>query len=449
LTIRYMDRTLESVRKLRSANAALEHRAFHDPLTNLPNRALFAERLEHAILRAGESSVAVLFLDLDNFKTVNDTFGHATGDALLVAAAERLVECVRREDTIARLGGDEFTVLLEDMHDPSDAARMAERISEALRTPFDLNGHTIVVSTSIGIALDTDRSHRPDELLREADLAMYRAKSGGKARYEIFDTGMAERAMERLELETDLRHAVARGELELVYEPVVGLGSGDIGGVEAHVRWRHPRRGLLDAADFLHVAEEVGLAPQIGRWALEQGCRNVYALQGVQPGLQLRVNVSARLLEYPRVIDMVRDALDSTGLPPSCLRLEVPEPVIVEQPELSARVVKSLVELGVRVSVDEAGSGASSLAWMSTSRVDEVKLAPGASASRGLVRATVALAQSFGSSVLAQGVRVSDETPTLAALGVGSGQGPLYGAPMPIADLEAWLADQPGRLLAA
>src|SRR5919202_6362206 len=210
---RHIDRTLDGVRKLRTANEQLEHQAFHDPLTRLANRALFAERLEHAMLRAGTGSVAVLFLDLDNFKTVNDKLGHAAGDALLVAASQRLLSCVRREDTIARLGGDEFTVLLEDMRDPSDAARMAERISESLRAPFDIQGQEACISSSIGIALDTDRSHAPDDLMREADIAMYRAKSGGKSRYEIFDPAMAVRALERLELETELRAAIARDEL--------------------------------------------------------------------------------------------------------------------------------------------------------------------------------------------------------------------------------------------
>src|SRR5207237_96624 len=255
---RYVDRTLDSVRKLRTANEQLEHQAFHDPLTKLANRALFAERLEHARVRAGEGSVAVLFLDMDNFKTVNDKLGHAAGDALLLATTERLLRCVRREDTVARLGGDEFTVLLEDMRDPSDAARMAERIAVSLQTPFDVAGQQVLVSSSIGIALDTDRSHRPDDLLREADMAMYRAKSGGKARYEIFDTYMGERAMERLELETELRHAPEHGELVLDYQPVVSLADGSLAAVEAVLQWQHPRRGPLESAEFVRIAEELG-----------------------------------------------------------------------------------------------------------------------------------------------------------------------------------------------
>jgi diguanylate cyclase (GGDEF)-like protein len=346
---RYVDRTFESVRKLRTANEALEHRAFHDPLTNLPNRSLFAERLEHAMVRAGEGSVAVLFVDLDNFKSVNDSLGHAGGDALLIATTKRLVDCVRREDTIARLGGDEFTVLLEDMRDPSDAARMAERIGEALATPFTILGQQVSVSSSIGIALDTDRSHSPDDLLREADLAMYRAKSAGKARYEIFDTNMAEQAAERLGLETDLREAVALGQLDLHYEPVTNLDDDGTPAFAGLLRWRHPRLGLLESGEFMRVAEETGAVLELGRWMLEQACRDARAWQHSSPGVPLHLSLSARQLEHPGFGASVASALAAADLPPELLHLTVDGNALGS--EQCCAAAAEVVSIGAHVSV--------------------------------------------------------------------------------------------------
>jgi diguanylate cyclase (GGDEF)-like protein len=426
----YVDRTLESVRKLRTATEQLEHRAFHDPLTSLANRALFAERLEHAMVRAGPGSVAVLFLDLDNFKTVNDTLGHAAGDALLIAAAERLLQCVRREDTIARLGGDEFTVLLEDMHDPSDAARMAERIGEALRTPFELAGQSVTISSSIGIALDTDRSHGPDDLMREADMAMYRAKSGGKARYEIFDTGMGSRAVERLELETELRHAVQRGELVLHYQPVVSLSTGQAEAVEALLRWQHPRRGLLVAAEFLPMAIETGTMVELGNWALQQACADAANWQHLRPGLGVQVNVAPRELEQPALAASVAAALSATGLPPAYLRLEIPETTLAQEGESTATVLEELSALGVRLALDDVAGGVSSLGLLARLPVDVLKISPSAADSPTLIRATVALAAALGMTVTAQAVAGVDQSSRLAALGCSHAQGPLFGKPI-------------------
>jgi len=427
---RYVDRTLESVRKLRTAKEQLEHRAFHDPLTSLANRALFAERLEHAMVRAGQGSVAVLFLDLDNFKTVNDTLGHAAGDALLVAATKRLLFCVRREDTIARLGGDEFTVLLEDMHDPSDAARMAERIGEALRAPFDLAGQSVSISSSIGIALDTDRTHAPDDLMREADMAMYRAKSSGKARYEIFDTTMGTRAVARLELETELRHAVARNELRLHYQPVVSLSTGQTEAVEALLRWQHPRRGLLVAAEFLPMAIETATMVELGNWALLRACTDAARWQHLRPGMQVQLNLAPRELEQPELVASVAAALSSTGLPSECLRLEIPETTVVEDSESTVAVLAELNALGVRLALDDVGGGVSSLSLLSRLPVDVLKISPSAVDSPTLVRATVALANALGMTATAQAVADADQSARLAALGCRHAQGPLFGKPI-------------------
>jgi diguanylate cyclase (GGDEF)-like protein len=399
---RYVDRTLESVRKLRSANEALEHRAFHDVLTNLPNRALFAERLEHAMLRAGEGSVAVLFLDLDNFKTVNDTLGHAAGDDLLVSATRRLIDCVRREDTIARLGGDEFTILLEQMRDPSDAARMAERIADALRQPFELKGQHVVISSSIGIALDTDRSHRPDDLLREADLAMYRAKSSGKARYEIFDTGMAERAMERLELETELRRALEQGELALRYRPLVSVDSDVVEALAAQVHWQHPRRGTLEPREFQRVAEEAGVSIDLARWALEQACREARQWQTIRPGLPVQLVLSSRQVEHPDLMSTVNSTLSSTGLQPASLRLEIAEGTLAQVDNATLRTLSQLHAAGVRLGVGDVGEGASSLARLTALPADLIRLHQDAASSPALVRATNALGTALGMTVTAE-----------------------------------------------
>ncbi len=405
---RYVDRTLESVRKLRNANEALEHQAFHDVLTNLPNRALFAERMEHAMVRAGDGSVAVLFLDLDNFKNVNDTLGHAAGDALLMAASKRLVQCVRREDTIARLGGDEFTVLLEDLRDPSDAARMAERISDSLAAPFELEGQQVTVSSSIGIALDTDRSHRPDDLLREADMAMYRAKSGGKARYEIFDPGMAERAMERLELETELRHALRRGELIMHYVPIVSITTGALAALEAQVRWQHPRRGLLAPQEFMRVAEETGIVVDLGRWALQQSCRDANDWQSVRPGLAVQVDLSPRQLEQPDLVDSVRSAIQTAGLRANHLQLAVWQPAQADDAATTACKLGALAQLGVSLAINEVGVGPISLSWLSELPIRALALHPSVERSMGVVRAATAIGSAFGLTVgVQQGPPVS------------------------------------------
>jgi diguanylate cyclase (GGDEF)-like protein len=435
---RYVDRTLESVRKLRNAKESLEHQAFHDSLTHLPNRALFAERLEHAMVRAGDGSVAVLFVDLDNFKTVNDTLGHAVGDALLVAATERMVQCVRREDTIARLGGDEFTILLEAMRDPSDAARMAERIGDALRQPFDLNGQQACVSSSIGIALDTDRSHAPDDLLREADLAMYRAKSGGKARYEIFDTHMAERAMLRLGLETDLRGALERDEVLALFEAIVDAASGEIAGFDVQPHWQHPKYGLLKPREFARIADETGSIVELGRWTLDEACKACRAWQPMHPGAFVQVALSERQVVSLEVVDQVREALDASGLSPRLLRLQAPR-----TSDASAdAVLRALGDLDVRLSLENISDGDLSLAWLSQQPLDALELSADALYTPELVRGTVALAGALHMRVSLRGASSLDEAARARALGVHLLQGSLYGVAQPIDSLATEVPDR-------
>jgi predicted signal transduction protein with EAL and GGDEF domain len=307
---------------------------------------------------------------------------------------------------------------------------MAERIAEALREPFELKGQQVVVSSSIGVALDTDRSHRPDDLLREADLAMYRAKSGGKARYEIFDTYMAERAMERLELETDLRRAVERDELVLRYRPVVSLMSDAIEAFEAELCWQHPRRGLLVPREFQRVAEEAGISVDLGRWTLARACRDARQWQPLRPGVPVQLDLSPRQLEQPDLVATVSAALASAGLAPACLRLEVAESAVAQADNTALRGLSDLRELGLRLAIDDLGEGASSLASLSRVPADVIKIHRGIGSSPALVRASVALAAALGMSVTAQHVEHAEQAASLAALGCASAQGDLYGLPM-------------------
>jgi predicted signal transduction protein with EAL and GGDEF domain len=344
------------------------------------------------------------------------------------------------------MGGDEFTILLEQMRDPSDAARMAERIADALREPFVLKGQQVLVSSSIGIALDTDRSHRPSDLLREADLAMYRAKSSGKACYEIFDTDMAERAMERLELETQLRRAAERGELVLRYRPVVSLVSEEIKGLDAQLYWQHPSRGLLEPREFQAVAEEAGISVDLGRWALEQACRDARQWQALRPGIPVQLDLWPRQVEQPDLVATVGAALASTGLPPACLRLEVPEAVVAQADNEVIRVLATLHEAGVRLALDDLGAGVSSLARLSRLPVEVMKFHSGIGSSAAFVRASVALGAALGMTVSVQGVEHAEQAARLAALGCASAEGDLYGSPMPVASVLALLASEPTSL---
>jgi len=320
-------------------------------------------------------------------------------------------------------------VLLEDMRDPSDAARMAERIGEALRTPFELDGQVVTISSSIGVALDADRSHAPGDLMREADMAMYRAKANGKARYEIFDTGMGTRATERLELETELRSAVEDNQLVLHYQPVVDLTTGAVDAVEAVLRWQHPRRGLLEAADFWPVAEQGGLVLDVGRWALYQACRDGMQWQADRPGLVVQVRLSPAELAQPSCVGLVAGALAASGLPAMSLMLEVPESVVASAGEALAGVLDDLRGLGVWLGLDDVGAGAASIAWLSRMPIDALKMAESAGHSPAFVRATVALGAALGMTVNALGVNGVDQAASFALFGCQQGQGALYGGP--------------------
>jgi len=431
----------------------LRHQAFHDPLTGLPNRALFADRLEHALLRKTrrQGSVAVLYIDTDRFKFVNDSLGHEAGDELLVAIAQRLRSCLRPEDTAARPGGDEFTVLLEDVEGVRETEQMAERITDALRDSFDVAGHEVVVSFSIGIALSHDGQRDPAELLRAADTAMFRAKQTGKARYEVYDAEMGSRALELLEMESDLRRAVERDELVLHYQPKVEIGAGALSGVEALVRWEHPSRGMVSPLDFIGLAEETGLILPIGRWVMREACRQARVWQGRHPSdplLEMCVNVSARQFAHPGLVSEVADVLQDTGLDPRSLVLEITESAVMEDAERNVATFLELKSLGVRLAIDDFGTGYSSLAYLHRFPVDMLKIDRSfvdglgrESEDTAIVRTVIGLANALHLQVVAEGVETQDQAARLSALGCKLAQGFLFSKPLPSEGVDALLAD--------
>jgi len=424
---------------------AMVHQALHDALTGLPNRALFLDRLEHALARAirGGSEVAVLFLDLDRFKTVNDSLGHAAGDELLCAVSRRIVGCMRAADTAARLGGDEFAVLLEDLDSTHEAVRVAERIIAALEEPIGVADREVFVGASIGIATG---AYGAADLLRHADVAMYRAKALGKGRYAMFEAGMQAEVMDRLDLEADLQRAVDRGELAVFYQPIIALGTGELAGHEALVRWRHPTRGLLAPGAFIPLAEETGLVAPIGRFVLREACRQAARWAAFVPGLTMNVNLSGRELEDPRLLDDVTAVLRATGLPAERLVLEITETVLMQDTEATIERLRALRALGVRLAVDDFGTGYSSLRYLNRFPLDVLKMAKpfvdGLGSPDGdpaLARAIIELGSDLGLHIVAEGIERSPQLAHLQRLGCPYGQGFWFARPMPAAEATAAL----------
>jgi diguanylate cyclase (GGDEF)-like protein/PAS domain S-box-containing protein len=432
--------SFRDVTQRKAAERQLLHDAFHDALTFLPNRSRFTELLRRSIGRARLDdgyAFAMLFLDLDRFKVVNDSLGHAVGDQLLVAVARRLEQCVRPGDTVARLGGDEFTVLIDNAHSVMEVTRVAERILGELQRPFYLQGQDVFVSASIGIALSGTGYHMPDDLLRDADLAMYRAKANGKSRYEVFDQRMHAHAVALLQLETDLRMALERDEFRILYQPVISLRTGRVAGVEALVRWEHPQRGLVSPDDFLTVAEETGLVVPMGNWVLRQACCRLADWQRENPAaadVTISVNLSARQFAHPDLLDRVTDALHESGLPARCLRLEFTESVLIEREEPVIETFARLHALGIRLDLDDFGTGYSSLGYLHRFDLDGLKIDRsfvsniGPSGERSeIVRTIVALANNLGMEVIAEGVETPAQLSVLQAVECDLVQGYLFG----------------------
>lgn len=415
--------------------AELSRQAFHDSLTNLPNRALFLERLDRVLSDIGtqESSVAVLFLDLDGFKVINDSLGHKAGDQLLIAVSKRLQNCLRTEDIVARLGGDEFTILLQNLCHQKDGIIVAERIIEQLQTPFYLGGREIFISSSIGIALNTTGYERSDDLMRNADAAMYEAKKRGKSRYTIFNPDMDSRAFERLQLSTDLRRAIERQEFRLYYQPVVQLESGKIIEVEALVRWQHPRIGLISPVKFVPLAEETGLILPIGEWVLRTACEQaqIWHLQHpTDPPLVVGVNLSPKQFQQPQLVDTIACILAETGLNPHHLKLEITESMMMEQGDATIATLYRLKNLGIRLAIDDFGTGFSALSYLKRFPVDTLKIdgsfIKGLGHNRedtAIVHAVIAFAKALHLSVTAEGVETAEQLAQLQVLGCDRGQG--------------------------
>ncbi|HVL93239.1 MAG TPA: EAL domain-containing protein [Acidimicrobiales bacterium] len=435
----------------KSAEAALVHQAFHDGLTGLPNRALFLDRLRHSLSRSARrgNDTAVLFLDVDRFKLVNDSLGHAIGDEVLRAVSDRLCSVLRAGDTVARFGGDEFVILCEDIGDGTEAVVLAERVAKELARPLAVADREIALSASIGIALSHGAEDSAEVLVRDADAAMYQAKDRGRDRIEVFGDDMRLEAVTRLETKTDLRRAVERGELVVYYQPVMALASARVAGVEALVRWPHPERGMVPPSDFIALAEDSGLILPIGALVLTEACRDVAGWNRrhpKRPPLTLAVNLSARQLASPGLAEMVRVALDESGLDAPLLCLEITESVLMHDTAGNRAVLGELKDLGLTLAVDDFGTGWSSLLYLRQFPVDLLKIdrsfvaGIGSSpADEAIVAGVVGLAKGLGLTAVAEGVETAEQYFALSEMGCDMAQGFHWSPALPAAEIEAWL----------
>ncbi len=433
-----------------------------DPLTGLPNRLLFIDRVGRLIKhtkRRKDQLFAVLFLDLDGFKMINDSMGHLVGDQLLLGVANRLEKCLRSTDTVARLGetftvarlgGDEFTVLLDDIKDPSDAKRAADRMMKALASPFILGGKEVFTSVSIGIALSNSAYEQPEDILRDADTAMYRAKSLGKARYEVFDADMRASVMARLQLETDLRHALERGEFRNFYQPIVALVSGEIAGFEALLRWQHPTRGLLGPNEFIPVAEETGLIRELGWWNLRQACQQISEWRAgsiAHHHLTISVNLSAKQFLQPNLVEDIRKLLGELALPPKALKLEITESTVMADPSGAVEMLQQIKSLGICLAIDDFGTGYSSLSYLHRFPLDTLKIDRSFISSMGddgdgmeIARTILPMANNLQLDVVAEGVETLQQVALLKKLQCKYGQGYYFSRPLSAEGTTALLA---------
>ena len=449
---RYVGKLERTSRELQESREHFRHAAFHDALTGLPNRSLFTDHLRVAVGRARQNDeylFCVLFLDLDRFKNINDSLGHPCGDELLILVARRLEGCIRQTDMVARFGGDEFAILLDGMRDSSDAISVAEKVQRAISAPFKLHNHEAVTTASIGVALGGNNYAEAEDVIRDADTAMYRAKEQGKARYEIFDTAMHTRAVTLLRLESDFRRALENEELCVYYQPIVSIENGELHGFEALVRWQHPERGIILPSDFVPLAEETGLIVSLGLSVLREACRQLRKWQErsvLNRHLVMSVNLSGKQLMQPDLTEKIEEVLRESHLNPWHLKLEITETVVMENPELAAITLAKLRGLGVRLSIDDFGTGYSSLSYLNRFPVDTLKIDRSfvttmseADENLQIVKTIVTLAGHLGMEVIAEGVETEDQLNQLRVLKCQYAQGYLFAEPLDVMSADMFI----------
>ena len=452
--------THEDITEQRQSEVKIEYMAHHDALTDLPNRVLLNDRLEYALGRVQHGEmVAVHHLDLDQFKAVNDTFGHPCGDKLLRIVAERLRGLVGDADTIARMGGDEFVIVQAAIADPADATSLAQGVIDALTEPYDIDGQQAVIGVSIGISVGPGDGSNPDKLLRNADLALYRAKSDGRGTFRFFEPVMDLQMQTRRIMEQDLRKALPAGEFELHYQPVVNLASKEISGFEALIRWNHPSKGMISPADFIPLAEEIGFIVPMGEWVIRQACATAAQWPG---NLHVAVNISAIQFRSPGLMQVIVSALAASGLAPTRLEIEITESVLLHNKEATLAVLHQLRALGIRIAMDDFGTGYSSLTYLQSFPFDKIKIDRSFvkninedSSSLTIVRAVAALANGMGMTATAEGVETAEQLHSIASEGCTEMQGFLFSKPLPAAEIERQFLsgrrtrDIQGRIVAA
>jgi diguanylate cyclase (GGDEF)-like protein len=452
-------RTYTDITVKKKADKQHIYDALHEPLTGLPNRTLFMDRLQHIITtsqrRPSASNYAVFFLDVDRFKVINDSLGHTIGDKLLVAVGRKLADCIRPGDTIARLGGDEFAILLENINEPASTVIVADRIREKLTRPLDIDDREVFTSISIGIAVGAERYERPEQVLRDADIAMYEAKARGNGSYEIFDAEMHANILDRMRLVADLRGAVDHKELTLYYQPIIDLRTRQLTGFEALVRWNHPERGLIYPLEFIPLAEEHGLIYRIGAWILHEACRELKLLQKQYPGrppISMSINISSRQFSQQDLVGMLSGILAETGVDPRTLILEITESMIMENVDAAVAIMKQLRSMGIQLHIDDFGTGHSSLSYLQLFPVSALKIdrsfinkLTANGDNQEIVSHIVSLARSLNFEVIAEGVEMEHQLANVQNLRCGFGQGFLFARPMAFQAIDAWMQEQKGH----